>query len=68
MQSDNGVSASVPWRTFKGWREHGTVMLLDWSEGKSMNIIPVGDLSPSEREMLRGTIRSHLGEATKRYK
>lgn len=68
IQSANGVTASVPWRTFKGWRERGTVILLDWVEGQSMNIIPTGDLSDPDREMLRGTLRSHLGEATKRYK
>jgi hypothetical protein len=63
LQSREGSSASLAWPSFKRWRERGSIILVDRAEGKPAVILPLSQLSPTERDLLRGTLQSHLGAA-----
>lgn len=60
IDGPNGASAFLPWRTFKGWREGRTVVLIDLSQGKNVVILPVAQLSESERLSIRQLLESHI--------
>jgi hypothetical protein len=61
MKSANGSATSMPWSVFKSWRERGSVILLDNAKAKSGIILPLNSLAQADRELLRGTLRSHIG-------
>jgi len=60
-QSSIGVTSDSPWRAFRGWRSNDWVTLLDLAEGDDFLILPTSGLSASSRELLAGTLTSHLG-------
>jgi hypothetical protein len=60
IDGPNGASAFLPWRTFKGWREGGRVVLIHQSQGNSVVILPVAQLSETERLSLRQYLQSHI--------
>jgi hypothetical protein len=59
-KSGNGATSSRPWSGFKGWRESESIVLLDMAETKGFMMLPLSDLIPAEREVLRGMLRSYL--------
>lgn len=65
MDGPNGASAFLPWRTFKGWREGRRVVLIDQSQGNSVVILPVAQLSEIERLSIRQFLQSHIPAAGK---
>jgi len=60
IDGPNGASAFSPWRTFKGWREGRRVVLIDQSQGNSVVILPVAQLSEIERLSIRQYLQSHI--------
>jgi hypothetical protein len=60
IDGPNGASAFLPWRTFKGWREGRRVVLIDLSQGNSVVILPVAQLSEIERLSIRQYLQSHI--------
>jgi hypothetical protein len=60
IDGPNGASAFLPWRTFKGWREGRRVVLIDQSQGNSVVILPVAQLSEIERLSIRQYLQSHI--------
>jgi hypothetical protein len=56
----NGATGFLPWRTFKGWREGRRVVLIDQSQGNSVVILPVAQLSEVERLSLRQYLQSQI--------
>jgi hypothetical protein len=64
LKSPDGNTTLVPWSSFKGWRELSSIILLPAAEpDKPAVILPLSQLSPTERDLLRGTLQSHLGAA-----
>lgn len=60
-QSSIGVTSDSPWRAFRAWRSNDWVTLLDLAEGDGYIILPTSGLSASSRQLLAGTLISHLG-------
>ena len=60
IDGPNGASAFLPWQTFKGWREGRRVVLIDLSQGNSVVILPVAQLSEIERLSIRRYLQSYV--------
>jgi hypothetical protein len=60
IDGPHGTSALLPWRSFKGWREGKQVFLLDQLEGNSVVILPVAQLSETDRVSLRQYLQSQI--------
>jgi hypothetical protein len=59
-EGPNGSTGFHPWRTFKGWRERRRVILIDKCDGNNFVILPVSQLSETERIPVRQLLQSHI--------
>jgi hypothetical protein len=59
VNGPKGATAFQPWNNFNGWREGKRVMLLDLQAGGFM-MLPVANVSESERELIRQFLHTHI--------
>jgi hypothetical protein len=64
-ENSNGATTSQPWPVFKYWSQGSSVSLIFLAQGKFVQILPTGDLSPVQQEALKGSLTSFLGCSTK---
>ncbi len=60
LDGPNGATGSMPWASFKGWREGQRVVLLDQRQGNRFVILPVANLSEIERLSIRQNLQSQI--------
>jgi hypothetical protein len=60
LDGPNGATGFLPWRNFKSWREGTRVILVDQYEGNRAVILPVAQLTETEREPIRQFLKSHI--------
>jgi len=53
LSGPDGATGFLPWNHFSGWREGRRVLLLDRTQECGFVILPIGELSESERQGLR---------------
>jgi len=62
MRHNNGVTDSIPWSVVKSWRSGNRAVILYFAQRMNMLPLPLQQLSPEQQEILRNTLRQHLGE------
>jgi|SRR5256885_2237424 hypothetical protein len=60
LEGPGGATGFQPWNNYTAWREGKQVALLYTVRKGEITALPLTDVSPPERQVIRGMLESHL--------
>jgi hypothetical protein len=60
FEGPEGAMSFKPWASYKEWQERKRAIVLRLTKGRGVTMLPIASLSETDREVLRGQLRSYI--------